>query len=365
MTNTAQDEVVTETVGEGRPSVVVVDNGYADQKAAFWVFDETGEHVRDENGFPVIKEVLLPSRAQIGAINIDISGNSNGVYRLDGEPWTVGGEVTEPEVIRGERYAYSDLNAVLVHNTLIKCGFGDKKIRLGTGLPFSHIYKDDQLNVPLIAKVKESLLVDVKPQAGPGVAQIVEHQIFPESTAAFVDYALNCKTGEMNIDLDVGMAVVDVGGNTTDITYINPVEDFESGEKSYSMNRERSGSKKIGVLNVRDRLKTLIQERFQVDSLRDSQLDKALRTGSCKIFGAAEDVTTEINSAKRDVVKKLMNYVEEKVGDAADLDFILFVGGGSAVLHDVITEYKHARVADRPQFANARGMLKYMTFVRN
>ena len=60
-----------------------------------------------------------------------------------------------------------------------------------------------------------------------------------------------------------------------------------------------------------------------------------------------------------------MNYVEEMVGDAADLDFILFVGGGSAVLQDVISEYKHARVPKDPQFANARGMLKYMTYVRN
>lgn len=365
MTNTAIDGTTVSAMESETVSVVVVDNGYADQKAAFWEFDSNGQHVLDDNGSPVIKEVLFPSRAQIGAVNIDISGSSNGVYRLDGDAWTVGREVTEPEVIRGERYAYSDLNCVLVHNTLIKCGFGEKRIRLGTGLPFSHIYKDNQLNSSLIEKVKDSLKAEVKPQAGPGVSIITEHQVFPESTAAFVDYALDCKTGEMKIDLDVGMAVVDVGGNTTDITYINPVEDYESGEKSYSMNRERSGSKKIGVLNVRDRLRTLIQGRFNVDSLRDSQLDRALRTGSCKIFGKDELVTDEINSAKRDVVKKLMNYVEEKVGDAADLDFILFVGGGAAVLHDVISEYKHARVAERPQFANARGMLKYMTFVRN
>ena len=344
--------------------IVAVDNGYADQKAAFWSVKD-GKPVIDAQGEPEITQVLLPSRAQIGAINIDINGMSSGVYRIDGQPWTVGRDVTEPESIRGERYAYSEMNAVLVNHTLIKSGFSGRKIRLATGLPFGQIYRDGDVNTALVERVKESLKSEVIPQGQSKAPIIVAHEVFPESTAAFVDYAIDCKTGTMALELETGMAVVDIGGNTTDITYINPIEGEGSEQQSYTMNRERSGSKNIGVLNVRDRLRELIKQRFKVDSLRDSQLDKALRSGVCKIFGAEEDVSEQIGIAKRDVVKKLMNYVEEMVGDAADLDFILFVGGGSAVLQDVISEYKHARVPKDPQFANARGMLKYMTYVRN
>jgi plasmid segregation protein ParM len=327
---------------------VAVDNGYADQKIAFWTLDSAGNKV--------IADLLLPSRAQMGAINISIDGKSSGVYEVDGDPWTVGRDVSEPESIRGEKYAFSELNTVLVTHSLISAGFADKNVRISTGLPFDHYYKNGEVNSDLIGKVKSSLKLPVFAKGGYKSAIIKEHVLYPESTAAFVDYAVDEKTGEMNIEIDTGLAVVDIGGNTTDITYIN---------SENMINVERSGSRKLGVLNVRDRLRRLIQERFKIDEVRDAQLDRALRTEVCKIFGKNVCVKAEINSAKRETVKKLMNYVEEMVGDAADLDMVLFVGGGAEVLGDVIKEYPHAHVPDRPQFANARGMLKYMTFVQS
>ncbi len=326
---------------------VAVDNGYADQKVAYWA--------TDENGNRVIAELLLPSRAQMGAINISIDGKSAGVYEIDGDAWTVGKDVTEPESIRGEKYAYSELNTVLVTHSLIAAGFAGKNLRIATGLPFDHYYRNGEVNQELINKVKESLKVPVLPKGGFLSANLIGHELYPESTAAFVDYAVDDQTGEMKSEIETGLAVVDIGGNTTDITYIN---------SDNMINVQRSGSRKLGVLNVRDRLRRLIQEDFKVDELRDAQLDRALRTGHCKIFGKDQAVQKQIDAAKRESVKKLMNYVEEMVGDAADLDMVLFVGGGAEVLGDVIKEYPHARVPDRPQFSNARGMLKYMTFVR-
>jgi len=108
---------LTHIYGE-KTTDVAVDNGYADQKVAYWA--------TDENGKRVIAELLLPSRAQMGAINISIDGTSFGVYEIDGDSWTVGKDVTEPESIRGERYAYSELNAVLVTHSLIAAGFAGK-----------------------------------------------------------------------------------------------------------------------------------------------------------------------------------------------------------------------------------------------
>lgn len=326
---------------------IAVDNGYADQKVAYWAKDESGNNV--------IAELLLPSRAQMGAINISIDGKSSGVYEIDGDAWTVGNDVTEPESIRGQKYAYSELNTVLVNHSLIASGFSGKKVRIATGLPFDHFYKNSEINTDLLNKVRASLKTPVKPRGDSAVALIAAHEIYPESTAAFVDYAVDMKTGEMTIEIETGLAVVDIGGNTTDITYINP---------DNTINTNRSGSRQLGVLNVRDRLGRLIKENFKVDELRDAQLDKALRTGICRIFGQDQNVSAQIDSAKRESVKKLMNYVEEILGDAADLDLVLFVGGGAEILKDVIKEYPHAKVPERPQFANARGMLKYMTFVR-
>lgn len=325
--------------------VVAVDNGYADQKIAFWSVND--------NGVKEIKELLLPSRAQMGAVNLSLDGKSAGVYEVDGEPWTVGRDVIEPETIRGQKYAYSELNTVLVNHSLIAAGFSDKKVRVATGLPFDHFFKNGALNTELHEKIKSSLKVNVVSRSGHGTAIIEEQTIYPESTAAFIDYVLDDK-GNMVFEFQTGIAVVDIGGNTTDITYINP---------GNTINTERSGSRRLGVLNVRDRLGRLIREEFNIDELRDSQLEQALRTGLCKIFGEDKDVSKLIKSAKRESVKKLMNYVDEVIGDGADLDLVLFVGGGAAVLGDVIEDYPHAKVPANPQFANARGMLKYMTFI--
>jgi len=335
---------------------VACDNGYADQKIVHWSHN---------NGVREMKEILLPSRAQMGAINISFDGKSTGVYEINNTNWTVGRDVNDPESIRGKEYAVSDLNTVLVNHSLIAAGFGGRSVELATGLPFDHFHKGTDFDEEFIEKVKKSLKAVVSAKGDSKAAKITNHQIFPESVAAFVDHACTDKgiknwfqkgmEAEGATPLVSGCAIVDIGGNTTDITYINP---------NITTDRLRSGTKKLGVLDVRTKLKQLILTAYGIDQIRDSQLDNALRTGECNIFGKAEDVSEHIQTAKRESVQKLMNHVSETIGDAADLDFVLFVGGGAEVLGDVIKKYKHAIVPDRPQFANARGMLKRMTFMR-
>ena len=67
-----------------------------------------------------------------------------------------------------------------------------------------------------------------------------------------------------------------------------------------------------------------------------------------------------------------MNLLEQSVraetrrqlGLGADLDRVLFVGGGSVALADRIRDwFPNQAVAEHPAFANARGMLKYLRFV--
>jgi len=325
--------------------LVAVDNGYADQKIAF--FAET-------NGKKSIKEVLIPSRAQMGAINTSVDGIVAGVYEVDGDSWTVGKDVSDPESITGPRYAHSELNAVLVNHSLIAAGYEGKDVQIATGLPFSHFFRDDgEPDSEFLNKVRESLKVSVNPRTDSLPANITKHNIYPESTAAHVDFFIDDQ-GNMIHENHLGVAVVDVGGNTTDVTYIN---------SDNTINKERSGSRKLGVLNVRSRLRSLISNDFDVQNIRDAQLDHALRTGKCSIFGTEKDVKKQIEQAKRESAKKLFNYVEEKVGDAADLDHVIFVGGGADVLSDIIKQYPNSKVPDNPQFANARGMLKYMAYL--
>lgn len=322
---------------------VVVDNGYAEQKIAYFT---------KNNGKPEIVLMSLPSRAQIGAVSFSIEGEVQNSYTVNGTQWTVGENVPDAESIRGVKYAYSDLNVVLVNNSLIYAGFGGSRIHLGTSLPFSHYSTPTGPNRELIEKVKTSLQQECIHHGEQTVAKIEKHFVYQESIAAGIDYMLG-DDGKPRNKIRGGIAIVDIGGNTTDISVL---------ESPQSIDRQRSGSKKIGVIDVRNDLRDLLKEKFKLEKLTDAQLDYAIRKDRIVLFGEEENVEQEVSAAKRNTIHKIISRVEEKVGDAADLDKVIFVGGGAAALKDVISTYKHGYVPEQPEFANARGMLKHMSY---
>jgi plasmid segregation protein ParM len=59
-----------------------------------------------------------------------------------------------------------------------------------------------------------------------------------------------------------------------------------------------------------------------------------------------------------------MATVRARIGSGKDLDWILFVGGGSLVMREQLEPYfPHARFPAHAAFANARGMLKIAKYV--
>jgi len=326
--------------------VVADDNGYAEHKLCFW---------EGEPGKSPIVELSFPSRAAMGAQSMSMEGQLSGVYQIGDSRWTVGSHVHDPENTRAGEYAKSDLNTVLVNHALIHAGFSGKDVRVATGLPYEDFYDEDGMRVDYIESVKESIRREVSALGKTDVANIVDNKVYPESTAAWIDVSVDTETGEVTAENENGVAVVDIGGNTTDVTYINP--------GNTDINRERSGTREIGVLHVRDKLRRLFMKSFDVDEVSDAQLDKALRTKTFKLFGEEQDVTELVSEAIRDVGQKVLNFVSEKVGTGAQLDYIVFVGGGAELMRDVVSNYGHALVPERPQFANARGMLKHWTYL--
>lgn len=327
---------------------IAVDNGYAEQKIAFWT--------EGPDGKKSIAQISYPSRAQMGHINISLDGTSSGLYTVDDENWTVGKDVAQPEVVRGTRYGHSDLNTLLVKHSLVVAGYAGKKVRISTGLPYGDFYKDGAKNEPFLEKVRKALAeTEVRPKDGAVMAEVADHVVYPESIAAFLDYAVDVESGAMNKQITNGIVIVDIGGNTTDISTINP---------DYSIDDAASGTKKIGVLDVRSELKKLVLNKFGIDDIKDAQLDAAIRTSKCVVFGEEHDVSAELNKARKTVLKKLMNFVEELIGDGSGVDKIIFVGGGAAVLREAINDYPHAHVPNSPEFANARGMLLNLTYVQ-
>ncbi|MEA2079736.1 MAG: plasmid stability protein StbA, partial [Pseudomonadota bacterium] len=60
----------------------------------------------------------------------------------------------------------------------------------------------------------------------------------------------------------------------------------------------------------------------------------------------------------------LLAETQRQLGQGAELEHILFVGGGTVALAAHIRDwFPNQAVAEHPAFANARGMLKYLRYV--
>lgn len=326
--------------------IIADDNGYAYHKLAFW--ENTPKSSR-------IMELSFASRAALGAQAMTVDGELTGVYEIDGTRWTVGEHVYDPENTRSGDYGTSNMNAVLIAHALDLAGYGGKEVRLVTGLPYDRFYDQDGVRTEYIQKVKTSLESPVSALGGKPMANITEHRVYPESMAAWFDIAIDAETGDTIAENESGVVVADIGGNTTDLTYITP------GNKD--INKARSGTREAGVLHVRDKLRHLLMKEFSIDEISEAKLDQALREGTFRIFNDTHDVCELNKEAVNEVSQRILNFMADKIGEGASLDYIVLVGGGAAVMGDCIRErYQHASVPENPQFSNARGMLKHWTF---
>jgi len=328
------------------------DNGYAYHKVAAWV--------RNSEGQVYIKTAYIASRAQLGKVNVSVTGKgAAGLYEIDSEFYTVGENVPDPESIRNNSYCYSEVNNVLVSNAVYRSGFADLDFRLSTGLPLKQYFNNDgELNEATIQKVKNSLIPLAKAAANENPPIMREHLIYAESLSAFVDWMVD-ENGEMVNKVSNGVLVVDVGGGTTDISFIN------SANEIYMPG---SDTVKTGVLDVFKKLKQYLSSAYEIDEehIREDMLDKALRTNKFTVRGESKDCEGLCNKAKQHVAKRLNNFIDELV--TTTLDHIIFVGGGAEALREQLLnldDYADGFVfiPKDPQFANVRGMLKCMTYL--
>ncbi len=348
MTDNKQvDKLITKAINDNYRAN---DNGYAAQKLAFWQLDPDGK--------PFIEVQVKPSRVSIGALHMSMNGGAeSGIYELEEVDFTVAEDLSDPMPNRGANYSTSDQNTILINHTLIGSGCAGKKVVLATGLPFSDYFRNGEKNEVLFEKIKKSVLRKVINKSGEEMPIIEEHLIYPESTAAFIDYAFDFQTYELNKPHN-GVVIVDMGGETTDVSYITP---------SLQIDKEKSGSQRIGVLSILAELKQLIANELNVsaESIAPKHVEKALVTGEISFGSTTRDVSNLVHKSKAATAKKLNAYVDSMIGENVFIDAIVFVGGGADALQDHFKkERENVIIPNDPQHSNARGMLIHMTYFR-
>ena len=77
------------------------------------------------------------------------------------------------------------------------------------------------------------------------------------------------------------------------------------------------------------------------------------------LWGEEHDLAEEVDSAVREQEAKIAREVERRLGSASAVDKVVFVGGGSALFSNVSSHFRNGVISPDPEFANARGLLKY------
>lgn len=329
---------------------VGLDDGYAYTKVAL------------PNG----KLMAVPSRARMGKAGVTwIRDEEQRIfeYETDGTVYSVGAVDGEPTQF--DEYPGSGLNRVIVQHALQEAGLSGRSVHMITGLPVSAFYSNDgQKRNKAIKRKRENLKLTVDPvpphsvsQHRPVKASIAFHDVIPEALAAWYDHVITLEDDGVTLDADrlnAPIAIIDIGGRTTDYVVV----------QDQGIVHGSSGSLNRGMLNVKIRVANQIQTQFDINELGEQSIARAVETGCLRLHGKDHDVSTMVADAKRELVERLYTETRRKLGLGAELDRVLFVGGGSAALASDITDwFPNQTIADHAAFANARGMLKYLQFV--
>lgn len=303
------------------------------------------------------KSLAQPSLARSGFTLTSIGGDDAGLggYETGGRQYTVDPQI-DGEDTRFDDYAVSEINRVLVHHALHAQGLSGKKIHLVTGLPFDSFFLpgSSEPNQGLIDQKIKSLSVAVVPLGGQAPIEIVKQQVTAQGLVAYIDYVVDEKGNFVKgVDRDAPVAVIDIGGRTTDCVTV-----FGGGKLDHTA----SGTGQVGISNVYDIVENELKRRFNVSKIRLSTLEYVARERRIRLRGQEHDVGSIVDAAVTEIGQQIIRECGRKIGDAAEMATVLLVGGGAPLMSEILRKsFPHLHVPQQPEFANARGMLKYLS----
>ena len=220
-----------------------------------------------------------------------------------------------------------------------------------TGLPVADYFLDDERDIEHIEAKTSNLKLGVKGSDG-GTMPIVENvRVGCQAVAAWFDYVLDDNL-EQRADVRGAVAIVDIGGRTTDIAVV---------VGGNAIDHSMSGTENIGVLDVYNGVRKAIRREFKIkEKFPLDQLDAAVRTGEVKLWNKQHNVAELVEAVVGEHERKIAREVERRLGSAANLNAVVFVGGGSALFSTIAGHFPNGVMPEDPEFSNAKGLYKYI-----
>ena len=149
--------------------------------------------------------------------------------------------------------------------------------------------------------------------------------MIPEALPAWYDHIISETNGGVHLDaerLNVPVAVIDVGGRTTDFLVV----------AEQAVRHNGSGSLRCGLLDLNRHVAEGIRARFDLEAVSERAMDDAARTGSVRLFGKSHDVADLVRGARHQLLERLHAETQRQLGQGVELEQIVFVGGGALAL---------------------------------
>lgn len=185
------------------------------------------------------------------------------------------------------------------------------------------------------------------------VITITDIQVAAQPAGAFFAWGMS-NAGKWNrptADLDVMVAVGDLGFNTLDIIAV------EGGQ----VVGKYSGGDTAGIRRAAEILARQVKEQFEVPLSRQ-EADRFLRTEhpilSC--WRGEVDLTPLAAQALETAAAGIGDFMETHWGNGKQFRYLLFTGGGSEMVRvHLLKRYPHAQILPNPVLVNALGLARY------
>ncbi|MBY0379156.1 MAG: ParM/StbA family protein [Burkholderiales bacterium] len=318
------------------------------------------------------KSFIIPSRIAGGKNMLcSINGEevNDNIYKVNGDTYSVVDFITQSAInyidTRTLDYPYSNHNISLINHILYKSGIKGQ-VSVLTGLPVQRFYVNGIQNEVLINKKVNALLNSnvINLDESVELPKIKQHRVISEALAGYFDLLFDI-SGKKNkeveeITADSKIAIIDIGGRTTDIATL------DIGGTSIDLNK--SGTRDIGGLYLKDNIKLALMKEYNLNNVSNTILDKVITGNSFRNCGKIVDVTHIVNSEKKNITNQINSFINQVLDvDFNEYGIIAFIGGGSLLfrteLKNLYSIYDNVVLVDEPQFANARGMLKFNKYV--
>ena len=306
----------------------------------------------------------IPSRARIGRSGVTwMNDEEQRIFEYETQEtvYSVGAVDGEPTHFEG--YSTSAMNRAIVQHAFQQAGLAGRSLHVVSGLPVGAFYSHNgDRRTSAIQQKIHNLTIDIHCLGGataPLAASVAFHEVIPEALAAWYDYVIVANDNDNGAALDQNrvaapLAIIDIGGRTTDYVVV----------QDQGIVHGSSGSLNRGLLDVKTQVANSIQDAFDLPSVSEQRVSAALASETIRLHGKEHDVSPLIRIARQELVERVYAETRRLLGQGAELDHVLFVGGGSAALAaDIVDWFPNQLIAAHPAFSNARGMLKYLQYV--